>query len=166
MMADVAGRQRPLPYRRIGHLWPASINSMAMMRATTMQAMVLEQPGGPLVLRERPLPIPTTGQVRITVIACGVCRTDLHLLDGELPDIGYPIVPGHQIVGRIDALGGGVGGFSIGQRVGVPWLGYTCGQCGYCSRGEENLCDSARFTGYQLDGGYASHCLADSQYVF
>ena len=131
-----------------------------------MQAMVLEQPGGPLVLRERPLPIPAAGQVRIAVIACGVCRTDLHLLDGELPDISYPIVPGHQIVGRIDALGEGVGGFFIGQRVGVPWLGYTCGHCGYCSRGEENLCDSARFTGYQLDGGYASHCLADSQYVF
>src|SRR3569833_3925301 len=164
MMADVAGRQRPLPYRRIGHLWPASINSMAMMRATTMQAMVLEQPGGPLVLRERPLPIPTTGQVRITVIACGVCRTDLHLLDGELPDIGYPITPGHEIVGRVVACGRSVESISLGDRMGVPWLGYTCGRCRYCEAGQENLCEFGRFTGYTLDGGYAALAMADARY--
>ncbi len=131
-----------------------------------MRAMVLEHAGGALELRERTLSEPASGQVRIAVSACGVCRTDLHLLDGELPDIRYPIVPGHQIVGRIDALGEGVGPLRIGQRVGVPWLGHTCGHCDYCDHGQENLCDSAQFTGYQIDGGYATHCLAEASYVF
>jgi propanol-preferring alcohol dehydrogenase len=104
--------------------------------------------------------------VLIAVSACAVCRTDLHLLDGELPDIGYPIVPGHQIVGHIVAVGAGVDSQRSGSRVGVPWLGWTCGQCDYCLRGQENLCERARFTGYQIDGGYATHAIADARFVF
>lgn len=127
--------------------------------------MVLERPGGRLVERPRAPPVPAAQQVAIEVSACGVCRTDLHLLDSELPDIHYPIVPGHQVVGRVCALGASVQHLALGQRVGLPWLGQTCGQCGYCERGEENLCDEARFTGYQLDGGYATHCLARADYV-
>ncbi len=130
-----------------------------------MRAMVLEQPRGPLVLRERPLPEPGTGQVLVQVLACGVCRTDLHLLDAELPDIPYPVVPGHQIVGRVLRCAAGVE-LAPGTRIGIPWLGWTCGRCEYCVRGAENLCDGARFTGYQLDGGYASHCIADARYCF
>jgi propanol-preferring alcohol dehydrogenase len=133
---------------------------------TIARAMVLEAPGSPLVLRERPLPQPGPGEVRIEVSTCGVCRTDLHLLDAELPDIHYPIVPGHQIVGRVQALGPGVDAdtLKIGDRVGVPWLGGTCGHCDYCLHEQENLCDDARFTGYQLDGGYATHCVAQAAY--
>lgn len=132
----------------------------------TIKAMVLEQPGSPLELRERPMPQPQAGQVLIEVSACGVCRTDLHLIDGELEHIHYPIIPGHQIVGRITALSAGVTGLELGQRVGVPWLGQTCGSCSYCQRGEENLCDHARFTGCDLDGGFATACVADARYVF
>lgn len=131
-----------------------------------MQGMVLESPRGPLVLRHRARPEPGPGQVRIAISACGVCRTDLHLLDAELPDIRYPIIPGHQIVGRIEAVGDGVAALQIGQRVGVPWLGHTCGHCDYCGHGQENLCDDARFTGYQIDGGYATHCVAEAAYAF
>ena len=109
--------------------------------------------------------MPAPGQVLIEVVACGVCRTDLHLLDAELPDIPYPIVPGHQIVGRVAGTGEGVAGLRVGQRVGVPWVGYTCGACDHCRHGRENLCDDARFTGYQIDGGYASHCVADARYA-
>lgn len=127
--------------------------------------MVLERAGGPLVMRPRAVPLPAPDQVVIEVHACGVCRTDLHLLDAELPDIRYPIVPGHQVVGRIQARGADVKHLDIGQRVGLPWLGHTCGICPYCVRGEENLCDEACFTGYQLDGGYASHCVADAAYA-
>lgn len=128
--------------------------------------MVLERPGEPLVLRRRAIPVVQAGQVLIEVTACGVCRTDLHLLDAELPDIHYPVVPGHQVVGRLLFAGSGVDGLSSGQRVGVPWLGSTCGHCGYCDSGQENLCDEARFTGYQIDGGYATHCVADARFVF
>lgn len=131
-----------------------------------MRAMVLEQPGGPLVLRERPLPVPHAHEVLIEVAACGVCRTDLHLLDGELPGIGYPIIPGHQIVGHVVARGAAVDALRVGERVGVPWLGWTCGSCEYCGSGHENLCDRARFTGYQIDGGYATHCVADAGFCF
>ncbi len=130
------------------------------------QAMVLDHPGGPLVMRQRELAAAQAGQVLLRVLACGVCRTDLHLLDQELPDIHYPIVPGHQIVARVAALGAGVNGLHIDQRVGVSWLGSTCGYCHYCRDGAENLCDAARFTGYQIDGGYASHCLAEAAFVF
>jgi propanol-preferring alcohol dehydrogenase len=100
------------------------------------------------------------------VEACGICRTDLHVLDAELPSPKLPLVPGHQVVGRVDALGTGVTGVQLGQRVGVPWLGWTCGECAYCAGGSENLCDLARFTGYDLDGGFADYALADVRYVF
>ncbi len=127
--------------------------------------MVLEQPHGPLLLRGRPIPVARAGEVVIEVSACGVCRTDLHLLDAELPDIQYPIVPGHQVVGRVLFAGAQVA-LQPGQRVGLPWLGSTCGHCAYCDSGQENLCDAARFTGYQINGGYATHCLADARFVF
>jgi propanol-preferring alcohol dehydrogenase len=104
--------------------------------------------------------------VRVRVAACGVCRTDLHICDGDLPFLRAPIVPGHEIVGRVEASGPGVEGFAPGERIGVPWLGWTCGRCGYCSTGRENLCDEARFTGYHIDGGYAEYALADARYCF
>jgi len=119
-----------------------------------------------LKLEERPDPAPPPGHVRIRVSACGVCRTDLHVVDGELPDIAYPIIPGHEVVGRIDALGAGVDGFTTGIRVGVPWLGFTCGECFYCRSDRENLCDRPKFTGYTTDGGFASHLVADARYCF
>jgi len=131
-----------------------------------MQAMVLERPGTPLVLRERPLPLPGPGQVLVRVGACGVCRTDLHVVDGELEEAALPIVPGHEVVGHVLALGEGVSSPGIGKRVGIPWLGFTCGACGHCRAGRENLCEAARFTGYTLDGGYATHTLADARYCF
>ncbi|WP_454617112.1 zinc-dependent alcohol dehydrogenase family protein [Bradyrhizobium cenepequi] len=131
-----------------------------------MYAMVLQAPNAPLVLEERPDPLPGPGEVRVKVSACGVCRTDLHVVDGELPDIRYPIVPGHEVVGRVDALGQGVDGLMPGMRVGVPWLGFTCGTCPYCREGKENLCDHPRFTGYTRDGGFASHLIADARYCF
>ena len=131
-----------------------------------MRAMRLEQPGQRLQSRELPLPDPSDGQVLIRVRACGVCRTDLHLVDGELPQPCLPITPGHEIVGTVETLGRGVDAFRAGDRVGVPWLGYTCGRCEYCRRGHENLCESARFTGYQIDGGYAQYAVADVRYCF
>jgi propanol-preferring alcohol dehydrogenase len=131
-----------------------------------MRAMMLERPRSPLALRERPLPTPGPGDVLVAVAACGVCRTDLHVVDGELPDPKLPLVPGHEIVGRVAALGPGVAGFAIGQRIGVPWLGHTCGVCPYCRAGRENLCDTPLFTGYTRDGGYASHAVAEANYCF
>jgi alcohol dehydrogenase, propanol-preferring len=131
-----------------------------------MLAMVLEQPRTPLVMRERPLPVPARGEILLEVAACGVCRTDLHVVDGELPDPKLPIVPGHEIVGRVAAMGEDVTGVAIGQRIGVPWLGYTCGACPYCRSGRENLCDRPLFTGYTRDGGYATHAVADARYCF
>jgi propanol-preferring alcohol dehydrogenase len=131
-----------------------------------MRAMVLERIGAPLQLRERPTPEPGEGEILVAVSACGVCRTDLHVVDGELPDPKLPLVPGHEIVGRVAALGAGVEGFASGERVGVAWLGYTCGQCRYCRAGCENLCDRPLFTGYTRDGGYATHMVADARYAF
>ena len=131
-----------------------------------MQAMVLEAPGKALAFRERGEPEPGPGMVRIRVGACGVCRTDLHVVDGELPDIRYPIVPGHEVVGRVDTLGPGVTSLRLGERVGIPWLGATCGICRYCREDRENLCDHPVFTGYTRDGGFASHLLADARYCF
>jgi propanol-preferring alcohol dehydrogenase len=128
--------------------------------------MVLEGRGQPLRMKELPDPLPCEGEVRLVVEACGVCRTDLHVLDGELPAIPYPVIPGHEIVGIIDKLGKGVAGFRLGDRVGVPWLGYTCGTCPFCRHGQENLCDRPRFTGYTRDGGYATHVVADARYAF
>jgi alcohol dehydrogenase, propanol-preferring len=131
-----------------------------------MYAMVLKAPGTPLIWTERPDPKPGPGEVCVKVSACGICRTDLHVVDGELPDIAYPIVPGHEVVGRIDALGDGVTELRLGMRVGVPWLGATCGTCPYCRRFEENLCDHPEFTGYTRDGGFATHPVADARYCF
>lgn len=131
-----------------------------------MRAMILEAPRTPLVMRDIPAPLPRAGELAIDVEACGVCRTDLHVADGELPDPKLPLVPGHEIVGRVSMLGAGTVGFRVGDLVGVPWLGWTCGTCAYCTSGRENLCRTARFTGYQIDGGYAEHCVADARYVF
>ncbi len=131
-----------------------------------MLAMVLERPGEPLRLMEVPIPGPGTGQIRVKVRACGVCRTDLHIVDGELPDPRLPLIPGHEIVGVVDKLGEGVDGFGVGDRVGIPWLGWTDGTCPYCRSGRENLCDNARFTGYTLNGGYAEYTVADHRYCF
>ena len=131
-----------------------------------MHAMVLAAAGAALVMQERPEPVPGEGEVRVRVSACGVCRTDLHVIDGELPDIRYPIVPGHEVVGRIDAVGPGVADLAPGMRVGVPWLGWTCGVCPYCREGAENLCNAPQFTGYTRDGGFATHAVADARYCF
>jgi len=128
--------------------------------------MLLEQIGQPLQLRELPEPQAGPGELRVKVLACGVCRTDLHVVDGELPEVPLPIIPGHEIVGRVDALGEGVSGFELGQRVGVPWLGHTCGTCGYCQHAEENLCDAPQFTGYTRPGGYAEYVVADARFAF
>jgi propanol-preferring alcohol dehydrogenase len=127
--------------------------------------MRLHRPGAQLVAEQRPLPVPQPGQLLLRVRACGVCRTDLHVVDGDLPFLGAPLIPGHEIVGEVVAQGAGVS-VPLGTRLGVPWLGYTCGRCEFCSRGEENLCDRARFTGYHLDGGYAEHVIADARYCF
>jgi len=133
----------------------------------TMQAMVLrEKAAGKVESAELPMPQPGPGQIRVKVAACGVCRTDLHVVDGELTEPKLPLVPGHEIVGRVDALGEGVADFTLGQRVGVPWLGFSCGTCEFCASGRENLCGEARYTGYQIDGGYAGYCLADARYAF
>ena len=131
-----------------------------------MRAMVLDAPGRPLALQSRPIPEPATGEVLIAVRACGVCRTDLHLVDGELPRPKLPVVPGHEIVGEVVAIGADVSELRVGARVGVPWLGETCGHCGYCLHGHENLCVDARFTGYTRDGGYAEFVVAAARYVF
>src|ERR1700739_3970030 len=113
-----------------------------------MRAMILEQPGTPLSLRDCPVPEPRGRQVQLQVLACAVCRTDLHVVDGELPDPKLPLIIGHEIVGRVTGGGESVANLSVGERVGVPWLGWTCGQCSYCIAGQENLCVRARFTGY------------------
>jgi propanol-preferring alcohol dehydrogenase len=131
-----------------------------------MRAMVLHAPHTPLRLSDLPRPAPGPEQVLLRVRACGVCRTDLHVADGELPNPKLPLVPGHEIVGTVVARGAKVDRFADGDRVGVPWLGFTCGVCRYCRAGRENLCENARFTGYQIDGGYAAHTVADQRYCF
>lgn len=132
-----------------------------------MRAMRLLRPGTRLALAEAmETPAPGPHQVLLRVAACGVCRTDLHIIDGELTEPKLPLVPGHEIVGYVEALGEGVTGLKHGQRIGVPWLGFTCGRCAYCRSGRENLCDAARFTGYQIDGGYADHAVADARFCF
>src|SRR5687767_15981806 len=122
-----------------------------------MQAMVLDAPGRPLRVTERPIPEPEPGQVLLRVLACGVCRTDLHVVDGEVRCSRTPVVPGHQIVATVEASG---------ERVGVPWLGWTCGRCRFCRSGRENLCDRARFTGCDIDGGFAEYVVADARFCF
>ncbi|MDE3077895.1 MAG: zinc-dependent alcohol dehydrogenase family protein [Chloroflexota bacterium] len=131
-----------------------------------MLAMVLDAPGQALRAAQLPLPEPKPGEVLLRVYACGVCRTDLHVLDGELPDPRLPLIPGHQIVGQVVELGPGADRFAVGDRVGVPWLGATCGRCRFCLSGRENLCDRAMFTGYQRDGGYAEFAVADARFCF
>jgi propanol-preferring alcohol dehydrogenase len=131
-----------------------------------MQAMLFDRPGQPLRLAELPVPAPGPNQILIEVAACGVCRTDLHIFDGELSHPKLPLILGHEVVGKVAALGSGVEGLAVGDRVGMPWLGSTDGTCFYCRRGEENLCDDPRFTGYQLDGGYAQYTVADARYCF
>ena len=137
-----------------------------MQTEKTMRAMLLEAPGQPLRVVEVPVPRPDAGQVLIAVRACGVCRTDLHIVDGELANPKLPLIPGHEIVGEVVETGDKVRRFQVGDRVGVPWLGWTCGQCRFCRKGQENLCDNARFTGYTLDGGYAEYTVADERYCF
>ncbi|MER3455734.1 MAG: alcohol dehydrogenase [candidate division GAL15 bacterium] len=131
-----------------------------------MRAAVLHAPGGPLAVDDRPMPTPGPGEVLVRVHACAVCRTDLHVLDGELPDPKLPLVLGHQVAGVVVALADGVETLGEGERVGIPWLGWTCGQCRYCRRGLENLCPHAQFTGYDRDGGFAEYAVADARYAF
>ena len=131
-----------------------------------MHAMVLKELGAALEWTDLAGRQPGTGEIRVKVAACGVCRTDLHVVDGELPDPKVPIIPGHEIVGRIDMIGAGVEGLLVGERVGVPWLGHTCGSCPYCLGGQENLCDRPLFTGYTRDGGFATATVADARYAF
>ncbi|WP_371414156.1 zinc-dependent alcohol dehydrogenase family protein [Sphingosinicella sp. CPCC 101087] len=130
-----------------------------------MRAMQLDCPGEPLRLVERPIPVPGPGELLVEVSACGICRTDLHIVEGDLHG-PLPIVPGHEVVGRVAAAGEGADAFSIGDRVGIPWLGRTCGRCPYCRSGRENLCDDSLFTGYTRDGGFATHCVADARFCF
>ena len=131
-----------------------------------MRAMLLDAPDRPLRAADLPVPVAGPGQVRVRVSACGVCRTDLHVRDGELPDPVLPLVLGHEIVGVVDAVGEGVADPVPGDRVGIPWLGWTCGECSHCRAGRENLCEEARFTGYTIAGGYAAAAVADARYCF
>ena len=131
-----------------------------------MKAMLLESPGRPLRAVDLPRPVPGPGEVLLRVRACAVCRTDLHVVDGELPRPALPLIPGHEIVGTVEARGPGADRFAIGTRIGVPWLGWTCGACDFCRAGAENLCLSARFTGYTRNGGYAEFAVADARFCF
>ncbi|MGA2763800.1 MAG: zinc-dependent alcohol dehydrogenase family protein [Spirochaetia bacterium] len=131
-----------------------------------MRAAVMERAGQPLLVRELEAPGPGPGQIGVRVSACGVCRTDLHIVDGELSEPKLPLVPGHQVVGVVAEIGEGVSGFSVGDRVGIPWLGATCGTCAFCTSGRENLCAQARFTGYHIDGGFAEYAVADARFCF
>ena len=131
-----------------------------------MRTMVLEQPGMPLRLLEKQDPIPGPGKVLVRVTACGVCRTDLHVVDGDLTEQKLPIIPGHEIVGTVIGIGWDVDNFKEGDRIGIPWLGRTCGHCSYCVSGDENLCDELGFTGYQIDGGYADMAVAEAHFCF
>lgn len=137
-----------------------------MTMPLTMRAMVLHAPGEALRAETRAVPRPGPEGVLLRVLACGICRTDLHVVDGELREPRLPLVPGHQIVGEVVACGARVAGFAAGERIGVPWLGGSCGDCDFCRAGEENLCDGAVYTGYQVDGGFAQYCVADARYCF
>jgi alcohol dehydrogenase, propanol-preferring len=137
-----------------------------MKQAATMQAMVLEKQGAPLVFKTVPVPSPSATQVLIKVIACGICRTDLHIIDGELPNPQLPLIPGHEIVGEVVSLGKDVTNLKEGDFIGVPWLAYTCGSCRYCLKQKENLCENALFTGYTINGGYAEFAVAMNIIVF
>ena len=131
-----------------------------------MKAMLFHGPGQPLAMQDVPIPQAGPGQLQLRVTACGICRTDLHVVDGDLREPVLPLIPGHQIVAEVTAMGEGVDGFAIGERVGVPWLGGSCAHCWYCRHGKENLCDEARYTGYQINGGFAEYTVADAHYCF
>jgi alcohol dehydrogenase, propanol-preferring len=137
-----------------------------MRYRSLMRAMRLHEIGQPLIADDVPMPMTETGQLLVKISACAVCRTDLHLVDGELPEPKLPLVPGHEIVGYVEQTGKGIDNFRVGDRVGVPWLGWTCGECDYCVSGYENLCKRARFTGYTVDGGYAEFAVADARFAF
>ncbi|HEY3307855.1 MAG TPA: zinc-dependent alcohol dehydrogenase family protein [Desulfuromonadaceae bacterium] len=137
-----------------------------MIPERRMRAMVLEKAGEPLRSVEMAVPVPRAGELLLKVLACGICRTDLHVVDGELTEPKLPLVPGHQVVGLVEHIGQGVEGFVMGDAVGVPWLGGTCGECSYCIEGRENLCDHAVFTGYHKNGGFAEYCTADARFCF
>lgn len=143
---------------------PLSGNSITIPK--TMQAMVLETVGQPLIMKTLPVPVPSKDQVLVKIIACGVCRTDLHIIDGELTAPKLPLVPGHEIVARVVKTGKEKSRIKPGEIIGIPWLGYTCGECKYCLKGQENLCEKALFTGYTIDGGYAEYAVADDRYCF
>lgn len=143
----------------------AALSSSSSKAAPDVHAMVLNKLRAPLVWTELPDPEPGPGEVRVAVAACGVCRTDLHVVDGDLPSPRLPIVPGHEIVGHVSALGAGVRDLAVGQRVGVPWLAHTCGSCSYCRAGRENLCDHPEFTGYTRNGGYATAGVVDARFA-
>tara|TARA_R110002072_G_scaffold121605_4_gene255602 strand:+ start:493 stop:1554 length:1062 start_codon:yes stop_codon:yes gene_type:complete len=146
------------------------VNNAIMQRSESlekmMRAMVMESANTALQLREVAVPVPRVDQLLLRVKACGICRTDLHVLDGDLTQPSLPLIPGHQIIGEVISIGDQVQGFSVGQRVGVPWLGGSCGHCWYCSHSKENLCDEARYTGYQINGGFAEYTVADAGYCF
>jgi propanol-preferring alcohol dehydrogenase len=146
--------------------WLRAIVLTESDRGQAMRAMMMEAVGTPLRPVEREDPLPRSGELRLRVEACAVCRTDLHVLDGDLPDPALPLVPGHEIVGIVDRVGAGVDPVRIGRRVGVPWLGHACGSCPYCAEGRENLCDTPVFTGYTRDGGFATHAVADAAFAF
>jgi propanol-preferring alcohol dehydrogenase len=143
-----------------------SKNNVLPVLPLTMKAMVMETAGCPLVSKSLPIPVPVAEQVLIKIIACGVCRTDLHIMDSELPDPKLPLIPGHEIIGTVVQTGSSVTNFKLGDLVGVPWVGYTCGHCKYCLRDQENLCENALFTGYTMDGGYAEYTVAYQKYCF
>src|SRR6056297_2959446 len=167
-----AANWRPVPIRRKEPLTLSNPGVHAVSYAAIgsperryrMKAMVLEKVGRPLRLTERETPRPGPDQILVEVGACAVCRTDLHVVDGDLPDPRLPVVPGHEIVGRVIAAGKEVSGYQQGDRVGIPWLGHTCGSCGYCRSDRENLCDAPGFTGYQIDGGFPTHAVADAHF--
>lgn len=144
----------------------SNMDRKMQVRREKYRAMQLDGPGQPLRAVERDMPVPGANEILIKILACGVCRTDLHIVDGEIADARYPVVPGHEIVGRIVEMGDRVSGFTVGDRVGVPWLGSSCGHCPYCLASRENLCDDPEFTGCTRDGGYASHVVASAQYCF
>jgi propanol-preferring alcohol dehydrogenase len=153
--------------KRVHRHWPCyDVICGFVLRDFAMRAMVLKAPGQPLELERREIPKPMPGQLLLKVRACAVCRTDLHVADGDLPPRRDSIVPGHEIVAEVAGLGEGVTGFHLGQRAGVGWLGHTCGMCSFCRHGEENLCDRPEFTGYQRDGGFADYTVADAPFCF
>jgi propanol-preferring alcohol dehydrogenase len=165
-MQTLRTRRKPCTWRGLAEEEPPRSAAFIVLGLGSMQAMVLNRRGGSLELTHLTERFPERGEIRVAVGACAVCRTDLHVVDGDLPPPSFPIIPGHEIVGRIDALGAGVDELRIGQRVGISWLGRTCGTCSHCTAGRETLCDRPRFTGYTRDGGFATSVIADARFAF